>query len=114
MSKKITLPSGATVTLRDPKTLKQKDRKNIYVDGEVTIKNSLEMMENIIAALIVEWSFPFAIPTVQAGTLGELEIEDYDALEEFAKDAMPIVFPTLGKTRENEADPKAITDDSND
>jgi hypothetical protein len=114
MSKKITLPSGATVTLRDPKTLKQKDRKKIYVDGDVTIKTGLAMMENIIAALIEEWSFELTLPSISLDSLGELELEDYDVLETHAKEVMPVLFPALNRSKENEEDPKVVTDNSSD
>lgn len=113
MSKQVKLPSsGATVTLRDPKTLKQKDRKKVYVDGDVTISTGLQMIENILAVLIESWSLDLLLPSVDINSLGELELEDYDVLEQEAKDAMPALFPRLNKSPENEADPKATTDNS--
>ena len=113
MSKQIKLPiSGASVTLRDPKSLKQKDRKKVYVDGEITISTGLQMLENILAVLIESWTLDLLLPSVDVKTLGELELADYDVLEAEAKEAMPILFPSLARTAENEADPKVVTDSS--
>jgi NAD-specific glutamate dehydrogenase len=114
MSKIIKLPSGNTVTLRDPKSMKQKDRKKIYVDGEVTISTGLAMMENIMAMLIEEWTFDLLIPSVKVDSLGELDIDDYDALNDHAQEALVLLFPRLNKTEESEADPKALGGNSND
>lgn len=115
MSKQITLPiSKATVVLRDPKTLKQKDRKKVYVDGDLSVSTGIQMIENILAVLIESWSLDLFIPSIDIAVLGELELADYDALEAEAKAAMPALFPSLAKTPSNEADPLAITGDSND
>jgi hypothetical protein len=115
MSKQITLPiSKATVVLRDPKSLKQKDRKKVYVDGELSVSTGVQMIENIISVLIESWSLDLFIPAVDIATLGELDLADYDVLEAEAKAAMPALFPSLAKTTDNEADPLAITGDSTD
>jgi hypothetical protein len=114
MSKEIKLPvSKATVVLRDPKSLKQRDRKKVYVDGEVNLSTGLQMMENIIAILVESWTLDLLIPSLDVNVLGELELADYDVLDAEAKDAMSVLFPSLNKSAENEADPKALTDNSN-
>jgi hypothetical protein len=114
MSKIINLPSGATATIKDPRSLKQKDRKRTYVDtkGEPTMASGIAMMDNLIAVLIEEWSFDLIIPSVRLESLDELDIADYDMLQEEAEAALPLLFPRINKSVENEADPKASTDNS--
>lgn len=114
MNKSLKLPSGNTVTFRDPKTLKQKDRRKIYVDGEVTVKNGLAMMENIMSILIEEWTFDLILPSISLDSLGELGLEDYDVLNDYATEALATLFPRLDKNAENEADPKVTTGNSSD
>ena len=59
MSKTITLPSGITVTLRDPKTIKYGDRKKLYktidIDGS-DLTRALAMNDALISILIESWS----------------------------------------------------------
>jgi len=64
--------------------------------------------------LVDEWSFDLIIPSVKIDSLDELEVNDYDALVEATADAQKILFPSLGKTEANEADPKATTGNSKD
>jgi hypothetical protein len=114
MSRIINLPSGATATLRDPKTLKQKDRAKLYeedIDGSV--KSGMAMMARLISVLVEEWSFDLIPPSVKIDSLGELSIADYDVLVEEAEAAMSVLFPALTKTEAAEADPKAPTAKSN-
>ena len=84
MSKAITLPSGATVTLRDPKSLRQKDRTKVYqaASNAEGIMQGVSMIDGLIAVLVESWSFDLIIPSVHLPSLGELEIPDYDALAE--------------------------------
>jgi hypothetical protein len=106
MSKIVNLPSGATVTLRDPRELKQKDRAKLYIkSGEDAIAGGLAVVNNLMAILIEEWSFDLIPPSVKIESLGELSIADYDALQEEAEKAMPVLFPNLAKS--DDADPKA-------
>ena len=117
MSKTIQLPSGATATLRDPKELKHKDRLRVYkgVDiNAVSIETSYIITSNLISVLVTEWTLELLPPSVRADSIGDLEIADYDALAKEANDVMPLLFPQLAQTPENEADPKAPTDSSND
>ena len=115
MSKKITLPSGATATLKDPSLLRVKDRKKVLkstdVDGGELTK-ALALQAALIAMLIEDWSFDFAIPNINLDSLDELEMRDYDALIEETSEAQKYLFPTIADTPENDANPKAITADS--
>jgi hypothetical protein len=110
MSKEIKLPSGATVTLKDPKELRIKDRKRVIevADSETTdLKKAMVLGDAIIAMLVTDWSFDYIIPSVKIDSLGELEIADYDALVDATKDAQKFLFPNLSETDENAQDPKA-------
>jgi hypothetical protein len=108
-SKVITLPSGTKVTLRDPKELKQKDRVRIYASNGDESKSQLErgvsMIDTLIAVLVSEWEFDLLPPSVKIDSLGELSINDYDALQEEAEAAMPVLFPKLANDIEAELDP---------
>jgi len=50
---------------------------------------------------------------IKADSIDELEIADYDALVEHTKEAQKALFPNLADTPENEADPKAPSENSN-
>jgi hypothetical protein len=116
MSKKITLPSGATVTLKDPASLRVKDRKRVLKTADVQggdLTRALALGDALIAMLIEDWSLDLLIPALKIDNLDELEMADYDALVDATKDAQKFLFPSLGDTVENEADPKAPSDNSN-
>ena len=96
MSKEITLPSGATVKLKDPKSLKQGDRKKIMLvvgSDDNQIKVGLNIVDTILSILIEEWSFEYMLPSVKITILDELSIDDYDALAEEASKAQDIIWP---------------------
>jgi len=115
MSNKITLPSGATVTLKDPKMLRVKDRKNVLKSAEVDggeLTRAMALGDALVAMMIEEWSFDLLIPSARIDSLGELEMRDYDALVEATKEAQSYLFPSLADTKENETDPKATTENS--
>jgi hypothetical protein len=116
MSKKVTLPSGATVTLKDPTMLRVKDRKKVLRSAEVEggdLSKALALGDALISMLIEEWSFDLIIPSVKTDTLDELTMADYDALVEHTKEAQKYLFPSIAETEENEKDPKADTANSN-
>jgi hypothetical protein len=116
MSKKVTLPSGATVTLKDPKMLRVKDRKAVLKSSEIEggdLTRAMALGDALVAMMIEDWSFDLVIPSVKIDTLGELEMRDYDALVDATKEAQSYLFPSLAETTENENDPKAITENSN-
>jgi hypothetical protein len=50
---------------------------------------------------------------VRPESLDELDIPDYDALQNEGEKILPMLFPKLGKTIDGELDPKVTTDDSN-
>lgn len=115
MNKKVTLPSGATVTLKDPSLLRVADRKKVLKSAEVEggdMTRALALSDALIAMLVTEWSFELIIPSIKIETLDNLEMRDYDALVEHTKDAQSYLFPSLSETDKNEADPKAPTENS--
>lgn len=117
MSKKITLPSGATATLKDPSLLRVKDRKKVLKSTDVEggeLTKALALQAALIAMLIEDWSFDFAIPNINLDSLDELEMRDYDALIEETAEAQKYLFPSIADTPENEANPKATTAVSKD
>ncbi len=116
MSKKVTLPSGATATLKDPKNLKVKDRKRVMRSAETEggdLSRAMALSDALIAMLVEDWSFDLVIPAVKLDVLDELDMKDYDYLIEQTKEAQKVLFPSLAETPENEADPKAISANSN-
>ena len=116
MSKEITLPSGVTVTLKDPASLRVKDRKRVLKTADVEggdLTRALALGDALIAMLIEDWSLDLLVPALKIDNLDELEMKDYDALVEATKDAQKFLFPSLGESVENEQDPKAPTDNSN-
>jgi hypothetical protein len=117
MSKEVKLPSGATVVLKDPSTLRVKDRKNVMrtadnaIGGDLT--KALALGDALVAMLVESWSFDLMPPSVKMESLDELTMADYDALVEHTKDAQKYLFPNLAETPETEKDPKALGGNSN-
>jgi hypothetical protein len=117
MSKKIKLPSGAEVTLRDPKTFRVKDRKRLMKTVDNTdggdLTRAMALSDSMIAMLVEDWSFDLVIPSVKPESLDELEMADYDFLMEQTKDAQKHLYPSLKEDDENINDPKVNTENSN-
>lgn len=115
---KITLPSGATVNLKDPKALRVKDRKKVMQIAESAeggdLSRAMALGDALIAMMIEDWSLDLIIPSVKLDSLGELDVSDYDYLIEQTKDVQKALFPNLAETPETEKDPKATTANSND
>jgi hypothetical protein len=114
--KKITLPSGATVTLRDPLELRVKDRKKIYANAgkaDEGIMQALSLTDGLIAVLVEDWSFDLIIPSIKIESIDELEMADYDFLVDETKDAQKVLFPSLAKTEANEKDAESPLENSN-
>ena len=112
--KKITLPSGATATLKDPSLLRVGDRKRIIKSADVEggdLTRAMALQDALIAILVEDWSYDLIIPSVRIDSIDELQTGDYDALVEHTQDAQQFLFPTLTPTKENEQNPKAPTAD---
>lgn len=107
-TKETKLPvSGAKVTLRDPKSLKQKDRKKIYANTrgiDEGIMTALSLTDGILAIMVDSWELDLPIPSVNIASLDELDIADYDHLTELSKEFQKAIFPSLADTPENAKD----------
>ena len=117
MSNTIKLPSGATATLRDPKTLKHKDRLLMFkgvTDDLSATERGMKTQDNMIAILVEDWTLDLILPSIKIETLGELDIPDYDALAQATENLLPALYPRLQSSPETETDPKATTAHSND
>lgn len=88
---KITLPSGATVTLKDLKELRIKDRKKVMKIADSAeggdLSRAMALGDALIAMMIEDWSFDLIIPSVKLEALDELDVIDYDFLIEQTKEA---------------------------
>jgi len=71
MSKKITLPSGATVTIKDATELKVKDRNRIMRagDAESQAEKGIAISNALLAAIIEDWSLDLLIPSVKIDSI---------------------------------------------
>lgn len=105
MSRQITLPSGATATIRDPKTLKAKDRRRIYelANEQSGLLQTLTMLEATMAIIIENWSFDLILPSINFKSIGELELNDYDFLMNEATDASKILFGNYTDDKETDS-----------
>ena len=117
MANKITLPSGATVTLKDTSTLKIRDRKKIIKASESEsgeMSKAVALGDAILAMMIEDWSFDLLIPSLKIDSIDDLEPADYDALVKATEDASVYLFPKLQDNDENKADPTSPLDNSKD
>ena len=117
MSKEITLPSGATVRMRDPQSLLKKDRdkvSQIASEAKNDLMRAIAMQDGFIVVSVLEWSFDLVPPNIRLESLGELTPKDYDALAEEALKAAEFLFPSVDETKENIDNPKADTANSNE
>lgn len=117
-SKEVTLPkSGAKVVLKDPETLRVKDRKAIYKNAskeDEGIMQALSFADGLIAILVESWTLDLMLPSIKISVLDELEMADYDYLTEQTKHAQKILFPKLEQTDETEKDVDSPFVNSND
>lgn len=116
MSKEHALPSGATVTLRDPLDLRQKDRDKIYpfLGDNKTVADAVNLGKILIGLMVESWTFDLLPPSVKLESLGELSIADYDKLSDLCEPALTALFPKLAPAENGVEDPKAITPNSAD
>ncbi len=115
MSKEVTLPSGATVKLRDPATLLMKDRNKVMEiagKAENDVMQAIAIASGMIAISVIEWSFDLIPPSIRLASLDELTPTDYDFLVAQVDEVANYLFPNL--TTEGKNDPKASTANSND
>ena len=116
MSTKLQLPSGGWANLKDPATLRVKDRNKVlrHAGKEEGLMQALSILDGLIALLVEEWSFEMPPPSIKIQSLGELTMADYDTLSEEAQKAQSVLFPKLSQNEETEKDPESPFDNSND
>lgn len=103
---KLDLPSGGVAELRDLKVrpVKVKERKAVLAayTGDT---GWMDAMAAIIAMLVESWTLDLPLPSENIGSLDELDVADYDALEEATQEIQNMLFSTPAKG--DPADPKA-------
>ena len=107
MSKSITLPSGNTVVMRDPSTLRVKDRKKVVAaaNNQEGLLQAMSITDGLIAVLVESWSFDLIIPSIHIASLDELTMPDYDFLAAEAAKAQSGIFPDFSDTPANQSNP---------
>ncbi len=97
---RVSLPSGGWAQLRDPRTLRAKDKKRALSnikDHERLIAAGFDVAEGLIAMLVIAWQIPYLpnapLPSEEISILGELEIPDSDKLTEAIEPARRLLFP---------------------
>jgi hypothetical protein len=115
MSRKITLPSGATVTLKNGAELKVKDRNRLVMAGNegTQAEKGIAISNALLAIIIEDWSLDLIVPSVKVDSIEELSIPDYSTLLKETELLVKELFPEIVDTAENQIDPKVITENSN-
>lgn len=115
-TKKIKLPSGGWAKLKDPSTLRVKDRTKVlrHAGKEEGLMQAISILDGLIALMVEEWSFEMPPPGIKIQSLGELTLADYDTLSEEAQKAQEVLFPKLTQSEETEKDVESPFGDSND
>lgn len=113
----VKLPSGAEVVLRDPSTLRVKDRRKIFANASNAkegIMQALSLTDGLIAVLVESWTLDLIIPSIRISSIDEMEMADYDALTEHTKAAQKILFPQTQESPESAKDTESPFGDFND
>lgn len=114
-STEITLPSGATAVIKDPRTLLVRERNFVLecADKETKIASANGLQAGLIAVMVDSWSFDLIPPSVSIKSIEMLTPADYEALVEASMPAQQALFPSV-QNPEDANDPKAIIANSND
>ena len=115
MSKKITLTSGATVTIKDAADLKVKDRNRIMRAGDkdTSAEKGIAIGNALLSAIIEDWSYDLLVPSLKEESIEELPIKDYVELMKQTEDLTKDLFPDLADTDKNKLNPDSPLDGSN-
>lgn len=86
----LTLPSGATATLRDPETLRAKHKKQVYKAishaEQRAGATAIDMLDGCIAVLVTAWTCTdedgaaLPLPSEDIEAIDEMDGDDYEAL----------------------------------
>lgn len=114
-SKKIDLTNGNWVVLKDPNSLKVKDRKKIFknMQGQEGLMQAISLMDGIVSVIIEEWSFELPIPAIKISSIDELSINDYHIIQKEMEKIQQVLFPAITETPESQADDNSPFDKSN-
>ena len=115
MARKINLPSGATVTIKDANDLKVRDRNRIMRagDSESQAEKGIAIGNALLSAIVEDWSYDLLIPSVKEESIEELPIKDYVALMKETETLTKDLFPDLSDTDENKLNPDSPLEGSN-
>jgi hypothetical protein len=115
MSKKINLPSGATVTIKDASDLKVKDRNRIMRagDSDKPSEKGIAIGNALLSAIIEDWSYDLIVPSIKEESIEELPIKDYVELMKQTEDLTKDLFPDLADTDKNKLNPDSPLDGLN-
>jgi hypothetical protein len=96
----VTLPSGATVTVRDKLTAK--DKFTVQAAVRLSLDTNTGMQESsgsfltdlrnaLLKEIITSWSFTWPVPSA-GGSLDDLDLDDYNALSDGVEDLLTKVM----------------------
>ncbi|NUR01371.1 MAG: hypothetical protein HOY79_34050 [Streptomyces sp.] len=113
-TERVPLPSGSWVQLRDPRTLRRGDKQRAMravQDKGGDLSQALDLINGLLTVLIIDWGYPFPVPSEAAGSLDLIPLEDDDALNDAVEEARTLLFP--GKPDPKDAkDPASPTEPS--
>ena len=102
---RIELPDGNWVEFRSANDLRNKDRDAVLLasdSAEGRYATGLAVVRTLIIISVISWSFPFP---VSVESLGELTMQQYDALSDAMDPYRKAMFPSF----EPDTDPESPT-----
>lgn len=106
---RVELTNGNWAELKEPETLRNRDRKALLlaIDGiEGNVAKALAMSDALLERLVVEWSLDLPLPTKGSDSLDELLPGDADILFRNCESARDALFPSF----DVDPDPKVTVD----
>jgi len=102
-------PDAEWADLSDPRLLRARDRKRVIgnIDaGQRAGQSIVSVTDGSVALIIVGWSLPYALPSQNLDSLGDLTMEQENALQ-----AHPLVLKTVQMVSGRGADPTEVSRD---
>jgi hypothetical protein len=104
VTRRVDLPSGGWVELRDPREIRAKHRKRVMdtLDPERmragTPGVAFDMTDGLMMMMVEKWSIPYlpaagARPSESPASIDELTIPDYDRISDELEAAQKLIFP---------------------
>lgn len=121
----IPLPSGGVVVLRDPKTLRSREKRLIdlaFADAGIgerpNASAGLVGRHELAKYMIVSWVLPYKpgapVPSEDPDALDDLEIPDYDAIVTAVMPSLLLLYGNRAKTPDDSGTPGSPTAPSGD